>query len=111
MRRFYDDYVGMKIKDPTPLVSVYRNRVMISLQSDVVWTIVFVVALLAWLSVIVFIARALYRVGARRNATKWWISVWGAIVLLVLLPLIGLLPALVALIIDADDRKRDPAGG
>ena len=74
---------------------------MMSLQY-VVGTVLFLVAALGWLAVVAFVARALYRVGVRRNETKWWISVWGAIVLLVV-PLIGLIPAGVVLFKDAAD--------
>ena len=79
-------------------------------QSYVVGTLLYLAAFLAWLAVLVFVARALYRVGARRSDTRWWISVWVAIVLLVI-PLIGLIPAGVVLFKDTADIGHDPAGG
>ena len=72
---------------------------MISLVAEVLWTIVFLVGFLGYFFVLLSLARALYRVGARLSTTGWRISAWGAIVLLVL-PLIGLIPAGVVLFKD-----------
>jgi hypothetical protein len=82
---------------------------MISLVPDVLWTIVFLIGFLGYFFVVLFVARALYRVGARRSTTGWWISVWGAIVLLVV-PLVGLIPAGVVRFKDGTDIERGAVG-
>jgi hypothetical protein len=82
---------------------------MISLVADVLWTIVFLVAFLGYFFVLLFVARALYRVGARRSTTGWWISVWAAIVVLVV-PLVGLIPAGVVRFKDGADIGRGAVG-
>jgi len=44
-------------------------------QSNVVATLLYLAAFLGWLAVLAFVARARYRVGARRSETRWWISI------------------------------------
>ena len=67
---------------------------------DIAWALLWLILMLGWLVLIIPAAIALFKLGARKETPRWWVIVVGLFLLVVLLPILGLIPAAVVLMVE-----------